>query len=735
MDGHRCASSSPRPPGRLRARSAGRSSPPASSSGGWSAHGHDVEVVTTTIVDLQRAPGRALSVERRRRRDRPLPRDAAALPLDGDHADAAGRARAARAGPTSCTSSASATRSPPASRRGAALARVPYVFEPLGMFEPRLRKVVLKRALDATLYRGVARGAAAVVVASQREARRRRRLRACRREKVRVRGNGFPEPGRCRERTATSASQLGIPADAPVVLYVGRIAAGQGHRASARGCAGAARGPPRDRRPGRPPRTSHSSSARSRTADDRDVSTRSPVTDEPPLDLYPQADVFVLASAGESFGMVAAEAAAAGTPVDRLRPLRHRRASSRTARRSSSPTSAPRSSTRVRQRALATTSCARDSRAAASPPRGGRPGTASTDRRRRSTARSPRARRRRSSRPTARSPSRARARASARPATGAAPDRRQAVERRCGGRRRRPPERGSRSRRREQIVRRADAVGEDERQARTRPPRSRRRPTVSWRESSAKTSASTYSSASSSSASSPAKRRAHAELRASSSSARAPDRARRRRARSRSSPVAAIARASCRGPSPARAARREDDDVLLSQAGRRSARLVSRRARSARSPQASTSIVFAKTRTVGLAPRATTDSRAARADDEHARGAAHDRAARPSPSPRGASPRAARGRGSRRAGRTGRAARGTRRSRACAANVLQPETTTTSGCARPSARDDAGRERIVVAKQPCRAPGTRDAAQEHRLVVRARPTTCGRDRRARRRSP
>jgi len=39
------------------------------------------------------------------------------------------------------------------------------------------------------------------------------------------------------------------------------------------------------------------------------------VTDEPPYDLYPQADVFVLASAGESFGIVAAEAAAAGTPV------------------------------------------------------------------------------------------------------------------------------------------------------------------------------------------------------------------------------------------------------------------------------------------------------------------------------------------------------------------------------------------------------------------------------------
>jgi glycosyltransferase involved in cell wall biosynthesis len=42
---------------------------------------------------------------------------------------------------------------------------------------------------------------------------------------------------------------------------------------------------------------------------------RLPVTEEPPYDLYPQADVFVLASEGESFGIVAAEAAAAGTPV------------------------------------------------------------------------------------------------------------------------------------------------------------------------------------------------------------------------------------------------------------------------------------------------------------------------------------------------------------------------------------------------------------------------------------
>jgi glycosyltransferase involved in cell wall biosynthesis len=183
------------------------------------------------------------------------------------------------------------------------LARVPYVFEPLGMFQPRLRKVALKRLLDSTLYRGVARGAAAVVVASDRE---RDDVVACGvpADKVHVRGNGFPEP----EQAALDGNlreQLGIPADAPVVLYVGRIAAGKGidHLLAALHELPEAHlviAGPDDR---------HGVS----TEGDR-VHTL-PVREDPPHDLYPQADVFVLASAGESFGMVAAEAAAAGTPV------------------------------------------------------------------------------------------------------------------------------------------------------------------------------------------------------------------------------------------------------------------------------------------------------------------------------------------------------------------------------------------------------------------------------------
>ena len=133
-------------------------------------------------------------------------------------------------------------------------------------------------------------------------------------EKVRVRGNGFPEPSGA-EANGDLRSRLGIPVNAPLILYVGRIAAGKGiehllevaRRFSATHLVIAG---PDDR---------HGTSALVKRAQ-QDAATAGrihtlPVTEEPPHDLYPQADVFVLASAGESFGIVAAEAAAAGTPV------------------------------------------------------------------------------------------------------------------------------------------------------------------------------------------------------------------------------------------------------------------------------------------------------------------------------------------------------------------------------------------------------------------------------------
>jgi len=186
----------------------------------------------------------------------------------------------------------------------ARLCGIPYVFEPLGMFRARLRKVPLKRALDATLYRGVASGAAAVAVSSSLEREDVAASGAVPGDRIHVRGNGFPEPY---EVAPTDRAALGIPEGSPVLLYVGRIAAGKGieHLVAALHELPDAHlvlvGP--DDRHG----------VAETIAGDR-VHIVGP-TDGPPLAYYRLADVFMLPSAGESFGMVAAEAAAAGTPV------------------------------------------------------------------------------------------------------------------------------------------------------------------------------------------------------------------------------------------------------------------------------------------------------------------------------------------------------------------------------------------------------------------------------------
>ena len=192
----------------------------------------------------------------------------------------------------------------------ARLRRIPYVFEPLGMFEPRLRKVALKRGLDATLYRGVARGAAAVVVSSKREGEHVRAggIPAAR---VRVRGNGFPDPASMPPARGVLRGDVGVPEGAPIVLYVGRIASGKGieHLLAAvheLPDAHLVLVGPDDR---------HGAIDRVRAAQASGRVHALGATAEPPLHLYKEADVLCLPSPGESFGMAAAEAAASGTPV------------------------------------------------------------------------------------------------------------------------------------------------------------------------------------------------------------------------------------------------------------------------------------------------------------------------------------------------------------------------------------------------------------------------------------
>jgi glycosyltransferase involved in cell wall biosynthesis len=189
--------------------------------------------------------------------------------------------------------------------------RAPYVFEPVGMFRPRLRKVRLKQVFDATVTRGVASGARVVIVSSPRE-RDDAVAGGVDPARVRERGNPFPDPPPAGTADPLAGS---VPDGAPVVLYVGRIAAEKGidHLVAA------ARRLPDVHVVLAGPDDRHGTMAAVRAAETDPVTAGRihllPPTPGPPFDLYRRADVFVLASGGENFGLVAAEAASVGTPV------------------------------------------------------------------------------------------------------------------------------------------------------------------------------------------------------------------------------------------------------------------------------------------------------------------------------------------------------------------------------------------------------------------------------------
>src|SRR6478735_7556760 len=170
------------------------------------ARGHDVDVVTTTLTDVAGRPGGRTRVEtvdgaRVTYLATPLRYRwmgiTPTLPLE------------LRRLPRPDVTHVMGFRDPVTTGVAAwcRLRRVPYLFEPVGMFAPRLRKVALKRLFDSTVTRDD-------VVASGVDPRR-----------VRIRTNAFPEPP-----PPTDGDPLAgvLPDGAPVVLYVGRIAAEKG---------------------------------------------------------------------------------------------------------------------------------------------------------------------------------------------------------------------------------------------------------------------------------------------------------------------------------------------------------------------------------------------------------------------------------------------------------------------------------------------------------------------------
>jgi glycosyltransferase involved in cell wall biosynthesis len=188
---------------------------------------------------------------------------------------------------------------------------IPYVFEALGMFRPKLRKQALKRLLDSTLLASLPGRAALVVAAS--EVERREYLEAgIEPERVAVRPNGIPAVPRTRSRLLRD--RIGL-ADEPLILYVGRVADGKGLDFLVDALVDLAEahlavvGPD----------DGHGTTQRlTELARRNGVEPRLHILGQwetQPLALYADADVFALPSAHENFGMAAAEAASAGVAV------------------------------------------------------------------------------------------------------------------------------------------------------------------------------------------------------------------------------------------------------------------------------------------------------------------------------------------------------------------------------------------------------------------------------------
>ena len=191
---------------------------------------------------------------------------------------------------------------------------VPYVFEGMGMVAPKHRKVALKHALDVTAFRGVLPGAKLLVAASDVEAREYRALRIPD-ERIVVRPHGFPEVTRETEPRALRR-RIGLDDSTPLVLNVGRIAHGKGLELLVRiatqlpGVHVAVVGPDGGHGVDR-----ELLALRDRLGVTGRVHFVGPLTREELPAVYADADVFVLPSGYENFGMVAAEAAAVGAAI------------------------------------------------------------------------------------------------------------------------------------------------------------------------------------------------------------------------------------------------------------------------------------------------------------------------------------------------------------------------------------------------------------------------------------
>ncbi len=195
--------------------------------------------------------------------------------------------------------------------------KIPYVVEPIGMFVPIVRSFQLKRVYHRLFGQTLLQNAAAIIATAEQE---KAELIAggIPQEKIILRRNGVTPPDALPERGAFRKS-LGIPQEAPLILFFGRLSQKKSPELLLRAFAQIAPtastahlvfvGPDESGMLGKLRRLTQELNLAQR------VHFSGPLSGAPKWAAYRDADIFVLPSQNENFGNTAAEAVAAGTPV------------------------------------------------------------------------------------------------------------------------------------------------------------------------------------------------------------------------------------------------------------------------------------------------------------------------------------------------------------------------------------------------------------------------------------
>ncbi|HVA94691.1 MAG TPA: glycosyltransferase [Candidatus Dormibacteraeota bacterium] len=197
----------------------------------------------------------------------------------------------------------------------------PYVLEPMGMFQPIIRNIQLKRLYHAVLGGAMIEGASRVIATSEQE-RQELLDGGIPDNKIVVRRNGIDVPGEF-PPSGKFRSQWDISTDAKIVLFLGRLVSKKSpdmlleafsrwvrRSKQSRGSVLVVAGP--DEGDGFRQRLEKLAA---RMGLNEGVLFTGPLYGDAKWAAYRDADLFVLPSQNENFGNTAAEAVACGTPV------------------------------------------------------------------------------------------------------------------------------------------------------------------------------------------------------------------------------------------------------------------------------------------------------------------------------------------------------------------------------------------------------------------------------------